>query len=46
MAENSVKDLKDFFNTPEKPVSSSQMMEFWKTLTDEEKSYYRGAELS
>ena len=43
---NSVVNLKDFFSTPEKPVSSAEMMTFWKSLSDDEKAYYQNADLS
>lgn len=43
--ENTVKDLKAFFSTPEKPVSTSEMMEFWKSCTDEQKQEFKTAEL-
>lgn len=46
MAENTVKDLKDFFSTPERPVTSKEMVEFWRDMPDEEKDYYRKADLS
>lgn len=45
MAENSAMDLKKFFSTEEKPVSTAEMMAFWKTLTDEEKAEYKAAKL-
>lgn len=37
--------LKDFFSTPEKPVSNSEMMEYWKALSDEEKEFHRNMPL-
>ncbi len=43
---NTVKQLKDFFSTPEKPVSASEMMLFWKSLNDTDKEYYNNADLS
>lgn len=46
MAENTMKDLKEFFNSPEKPVSLSEIKEFWESLSDEEKVYYKNADLS
>lgn len=42
---NSVTDLKTFFSTEEKPCSTQEMMEFWKSLSDEEKTYYKTAAL-
>lgn len=43
---NSASQLKAFFSTPEKPVNAKEMMDFWKSLTDEEKEYYQNADLS
>jgi hypothetical protein len=42
---NSVKEIKDFFSTPEKPVNTTEMMQFWKSLSDDEKAYYQAADL-
>lgn len=42
----SVKELKDFFSTPEKPCSSSEIMDFWKSLSEEDKAYYKDLQLS
>lgn len=39
-------DLKGFFGTEENPVTPKEMTEFWKSLTDEEKDYYKNAKLS
>lgn len=46
MSENTAVQLKKFFSTPEKPVSASEMSEFWKSLTDEEKAYYKASDLN
>jgi hypothetical protein len=46
MAENSVKELKDYFATDDKPIGASEFMTFWKSLDDEEKDYYKTADLS
>ena len=42
---NTPMDLKKFFSTPEKPCASPEIMEFWKSLSEEEKDYYRTAPL-
>lgn len=42
---NDVKTLKEFFGTPERPVNGPEMMAFWKSLSDEEKEYYKNADL-
>ena len=39
--ENSVVDLQKYFEVPAK-----DFMEFWKSLSDEEKIYYKTADLS
>lgn len=44
--ENNIKDLKQFFSTEEKPVSLTEMQEFWKSLTEAEKNYYKTCDLS
>lgn len=46
MAENTVSQLKDYFSTTEKPVSAKEMMDFWSSLTLEEKEYYKTANLA
>lgn len=43
---NSPTTLKEFFSTPEKPVSTKEMMDFWKELTEDEKESFRQADLS
>lgn len=43
---NTVSQLKEFFSTPEKPCASREMMDFWKSLSDEDKKYYQAADLS
>jgi hypothetical protein len=37
---DSMPKLKIFFGTPERPVSTGELMTFWKSLTDEEKKEY------
>jgi hypothetical protein len=41
MAENTIVILKAYFG-----VTAKEMMDFWKSLTDEEKDYYKHADLS
>jgi hypothetical protein len=43
---NSAVQLKDYFSTPDRPVSAKEMTEFWKSLSDEEREYYKTADLS
>lgn len=45
LVKNGMKEIKDFFGTPERPVTGPEMMAFWKSLTDEEKEYYKTADL-
>jgi hypothetical protein len=42
---NSLVDLKKFLSTPDRPVSTAEMSEFWTSLTDEEKEEFRATEL-
>lgn len=46
MAENTVKELKEYFSTPEKPVNAREMMDFWQSLSEEEKEYYKVVDLT
>lgn len=43
--QNTPATLKKFFSVPGKPVDMQEMGDFWKSLTEEEKVYYRGADL-
>lgn len=43
--ENSLKDIREFFGTPDRPVNPTELKEFWQSLTDEEKNYYKSAPL-
>lgn len=43
---NSVTDLKAFFSDGTRKVEATEMMEFWKSLSEEEKDYFRQAHLS
>lgn len=44
--ENKPKDLIAYFSTPEKPCTTSEYMAFWKSLTDDQKAYYREFDLT
>jgi len=46
MLGHSVADLKDWFGQGSRKVESKEMVEFWKSLTDEEKEEFKNAELS
>lgn len=46
MAENSMTDLRNYFNVPEKPCSMAEFSEFWKSLSEEDKAEYKAADLS
>lgn len=46
MAENSVVELRKFLGTDEKPLPAKEMMEFWNSLTEEEKREYKETDLS
>jgi hypothetical protein len=43
--ENSIVDLKKYLGTPERPVSTQEMNEFWQSLTDEEKKEFKSTPL-
>lgn len=42
---NTVKALKDYFGSSTRPVSAKEMMEFWSSLSDDEKEYFKTAVL-
>lgn len=42
---NSLADLKRFLSTPENPVTSQEMSQFWMSLTDEEKAEFKKTQL-
>lgn len=42
---NSIVDIKQFLSTPDKPVSTAEFTEFWKSLTEEEKEAFKREEL-
>lgn len=44
-SKNSIVDLKKYLGTKERPVDHSEMNEFWKSLTEEEKEEFKNAEL-
>lgn len=43
--ENTITDLKKFLSTDDRPVSTQEFMDFWKSCTDEEKAEFKKAEL-
>jgi hypothetical protein len=43
---NSISQIKAYLSTPEKPVSTQEAMEFWKSLSDDDKEYYKKVELT
>jgi len=45
MPDNTISQIKAFFDSDEKPVKTAELMEFWKSLTDEEKEYYKTVDL-
>lgn len=46
LAENTIQQLKAYFSNEDNPVSNTEMMEFWKSLTDEEKRQLKEMGLS
>lgn len=45
MLGNSVADLKEWFGHGTRKVDAKEMMEFWKSLSEDEKEFYKNAEL-
>lgn len=43
---NALSDLIKFFGCEGRPVSPGEFRDFWNSLTDEEKAYYKSAPLS
>lgn len=43
--ENSIVQLQKYLGTEERPVSSSEMSDFWKSCTKEEKLEFKSTEL-
>jgi hypothetical protein len=43
---NGIIDIKKYLSTPERPVDSKEMSDFWNSLTDEEKKEFKNAELN
>lgn len=46
MAENSMTEIRAFLNDPRKPLSMAEFSEFWKSLTEDEKTEFKNADLS
>ena len=42
---NSIADLKRYLGTPDRPVSTSEMTEFWKNCSEGEKEQFKKTEL-
>lgn len=43
---NSLVDLQKYLSTPERPVKTAEMAEFWSSLNWEEKEEFKSADLS
>lgn len=43
--ENTIKELMAAFGTLERPVSVTEYRDFWSSLTEEEKKYYKTAKI-
>ena len=41
MPEATLLEIKEYFGYSERPVDKKEIIEFWKSLSDEEKDYYR-----
>lgn len=46
MPENKVAEIKNFFGEGTRKVTMAEFNEFWKSLTDDEKKYYKTADLT
>lgn len=44
--EMTLTDLKRLLGTPEKPVKSREMMDFWTSLSESEKEEFKHADLT
>jgi hypothetical protein len=44
--ENSIVDLKKYLGTPDRPVSTTEMAEFWNSCTEEEKTEFKNTPLN
>lgn len=45
MAENTVWTIRKFFSTEDNQVTPKEMKEFWESLSEQEKEFYRTADL-
>lgn len=43
--ENSISNIRAFLTDPQNPFKQGEFAEFWKSLTDEEKTEFKTAEL-
>lgn len=43
--ENSISDIRKFFEEGSSPLAPGELMEFWKSLTEEEKTEFKKANL-
>lgn len=46
IANNTIKDLKDFFGTPDRPVTTTEFKDFYISLTEAEKVYFKTTPLN
>jgi hypothetical protein len=44
--QNSITDIKAYFEAGDPPLKEKEFLEFWKSLSEEEKNEYRKADLS
>ena len=42
---NSIVDIKKYFERDDKPISTKEFNDFWKSLTEEEKEDFKKADL-
>jgi hypothetical protein len=44
--ENSISDIRRFFDDEERPLQSNEFVAFWKSLSEEDKEEFKHADLS
>ena len=43
---NTMREMIDFFSCEGRPVTAQEFNDFWKSLTDDQKAYYKSADLT
>ncbi len=45
MAENSLVEIRKYLETPDRPLPMKEFTDFWRSLSEEEKTEYKNADL-